>query len=111
MPVTVKVIIPRKQAEASDTTQYTAVNCKTLIDKFTVTNTSASNVTFNANLVASGGSVGVSNLVIKDRAIAPNETYICPELVGQGLELGGFISTKASSASALTISAQGREIT
>ena len=111
MTVTVKNIIPRKQAEDAQTAQYTAQNCKTLIDKFTVTNTSASNVNFSVNLVAASGVAGDSNLVLKTRAIAPNETYACPELVGQSLESGGFISTLASDAAALTISATGREIT
>ena len=41
MTVTIKVLIPAKQAENSQTTQYTAVNCKAIIDKFTITNTSA----------------------------------------------------------------------
>ena len=111
MAVTVKNIIPRKQAENSQTSQYTAQDCKTIIDKFTVTNTTAANVTFSVNLVASGDSAGVGNLVLKSRAIAPNETYTCPELVGQVLEPGGFISTLAGAATALTISASGREIT
>jgi hypothetical protein len=111
MSVIVKNIIPRKQAENSQTAQYTAVNCKTLIDKFTVTNTSASNVTLSVNLVANGGSAGDSNLVMKARTILPAETYTCPELVGQSLEAGGFISTIASAATSLTISATGREIT
>lgn len=111
MTVTVKNIIARKQAENVQTGQYTAENCKTIIDKFTVTNTSAANVNFSVNLVASGGSVSNSNLVLKTRAIAPNETYTCPELVGQVLEAGGFISTLAGAASSLTISASGREIT
>ena len=111
MAVTVKNLIPRKQAESSQTTQYTATNCKTIIDKFTVTNTSASNVTFSVNLVASGGSAGDSNLVLKAKSIAPSETYTCPELVGQTLEASGFISTLAGAATSLTISASGREIT
>lgn len=111
MSVTLKNIIPRKQAENVQTTQYTAVNCKTIIDKFTVTNTSAANANISVNLVASAGSAGDSNLIIKTRAIAPNETYTCPELIGQVLENGGFISTLAGTASALTISASGREIT
>jgi len=111
MTVTVKNIIPRRQAEATQTAQYTAVNCKTIIDKFTVTNTSAANANFSTNLVASGGTAGDDNLVLKTRAIAPNETYTCPELVGQVLESGGIISTLAGTASALTISASGREIT
>lgn len=111
MTVTVKNIIPRKQAEAVQTTQYTALNCKTIIDKFTVTNTSAANALFSVNLVASGGVAGNDNSVLKTRAIAPNETYTCPELVGQTLEPGGFISTLAGTATALTISVSGREIT
>lgn len=110
MTVTVVNIIPRKQAENVQTGQYTAVNCKTIIDVFTVTNTSAANATFSANLIASGGTAGNNNLVLKARAIAPNETYHCPELVGQTLESGGVISTIAGTASALTISASGREI-
>lgn len=111
--MTVKVlnIIPRKQAEAVQTGQYTAQNCKTIIDKFTVTNTSAVNAVISVNLVASGSVAGDSNLVLKTRAVAPGETYTCPEVVGQTLEAGGFISTLAGTAAALTISSSGREIT
>lgn len=111
MSVLVKVLIPSKVAESSQTTQYTAVNCKTVIDKFTATNTSASNATLSVNLVTSGGSAGVSNLIVDARSIAPNETYTFPELVGQSLEPDGFISTIAGTASALTIRCSGREIT
>jgi hypothetical protein len=111
MTVIIKVLVPAKQAENSQTTQYTAVNCKALIDKFTITNTSAGNVTISVNLVTSGGSPGENNLIMDTRSIAPDETYTCPELVGQALETGGFISTIASAATSLTIRASGREIT
>lgn len=111
MTVTVKNIIPRKQAEVSQTSQYTATNAKCIIDKFTVTNTSLVNVAFSCNLIAQGGVAGNDNLVVKSRVLAPNETYTCPELVGQVLESGGSISTLAGSAASLTISASGREIT
>lgn len=111
MSVLVKTLIPAKQAENAQTTQYTAINCKTIIDKFTATNTSAGNVTFDVNIVTSGGSAGVSNLIVDTRSIAPDETYTFPELVGQVLESGGFISTIASAATSLTIRASGREIT
>jgi hypothetical protein len=111
MSVSIKVLIPAKQAENSQTTQYTAVNCKTIIDKATVTNTSSGNVTISVNLVTSGGSPGANNLIMDTRSIAPDETYTCPELVGQALESGGFISTIASAATSLTIRASGREIT
>jgi len=111
MAVTIKNIIPRKQAENVQTTQYTAINCKTVIDKFTVTNTTAANVTFSVNLVVSAGAAAASNLIVDARAIAPHECYTCPELIGQTLEVGGFISTLAGAATSLTISASGREIT
>ena len=111
MSVIVKNIIPAKQAEASQTTQYTATGVKATIDKFTATNTSAGNVVFSCNLIASGGSAGNSNLFINEETILPGETYLCPELVGHTLEAGGFISTLCDTASALTIGASGREIT
>lgn len=111
MTVTVKNIIPRKQAEAAQTAQYTADGCRTIIDKFTVTNTGATNTSISVNLVAEAGSAGNSNLVLKARVLVPGETYTCPELVGQSLEPGGFISTLAGAATSLTISASGREIT
>jgi len=110
MTVIVKVLIPAKQAENAQTTQYTATNVKAIIDKFTVTNTSANNVTFSCNLVISGGTAGASNLIIDARTLVPDECYTCPELVGQALDVGGFISTLAGAASSLTIRASGREI-
>mgnify|MGYP003349571024 CR=1 FL=1 len=111
MTVLVKTLIPSKQAENTQTTQYTATNCNAIIDKFTATNTSAGNVTISVNLVTSGGSAQTSNLVVDLRAIAPYETYTFPELVGQVLQSGSFISTIASAATSLTIRASGREIT
>lgn len=110
MTVTVKNIIPRKQAENAQTTQYTAVNCKTMVDKFTGTNTSAGAVFLAVYLVPSGGSASNSNLIIS-KSIAVGECYNFPELVGQVIESGGFISTIASAATAITISASGRELT
>lgn len=111
MTVTVKAIIPAKQAENTQTTQYTATNCKTVVDKFTATNTSAGNVTISVNLVTSGGSASSANLITNARAIAPGESYTFPELVGQAIESGGFISTIASASASITIRASGREIT
>jgi hypothetical protein len=111
MTVTVKVLVPPLQMQNSQTTQYTATAAKAIIDKATVTNTDTVNRTFSVNLVTSGGSAGNSNLVIDDRTVVPGETYLCPELVGQALEPGGFISTIASAATALTLRVSGREIT
>lgn len=109
--ITPKVFIPRKKCEDALTTQYTATNCKAIIDKFTFTNTSAGNVLITVYLVASGGTAGAEEAIISGRSIAPGETYLCPELVGQMLESGGFIATDAGDGTSLTISASGREIT
>jgi len=111
MTVSIKVLIPAKQAENAQTTQYTATNCKTIIDKFTATNTAAGNVTISVNLVTAAGAAATSNLIVDSRSIAPDETYTFPELVGQALDPSGFISTVASAATSLTIRANGREIT
>lgn len=111
MAVTVKTLIAPKEAEATQTTQYTAVNCRTIIDKFTATNTSAGNETISVNLIQSGGTAGNDNLIVDAREIAPGETYTMPELVGQVLDNGAFISTIASVANSITIRASGREIT
>lgn len=110
MAVTVKTLIPSKEAEDIQTTQYTAVNCRAIIDKFTATNTSAANETISVNIVAASGSAGNDNLIVDTRSIAPDETYTFPELVGQVLDSGTFISTIASAPNTLTIRASGREI-
>jgi len=110
MTVTVKVLVPPLQLQATQTTQYTATAIRAIIDKATVTNTDTVSRTFSVNLVTSGGSAGSANLVIDNRTVQPDETYTCPELVGHVLEAGGFISTIASAASALTFRVSGREV-
>lgn len=111
MTVVAKPIIAAKYAENAQTTQYTATNCRTIIDKFTATNVSAANATLSINIVPTAGTAGNTNLVMKTRAIAPGETYTCPEVVGHSLEPSGFISTIASAASAIVIRSSAREIT
>jgi hypothetical protein len=110
MAVTLKVLVPPKQLENAQTSQYTATNVRAIIDKATITNTSANNVTVSVNLVTVSGSAGAANLIIDTRTIVPDECYLCPELVGQVLEAGGFISTIAGTASALTMRVSGREV-
>ena len=111
MTVIVKVLIPAKTAEASQTTQYTATGVTTIIDKFTATNYSASAATISVNLVTSADTAGNQNLIVKTKTLAPAETYTFPEIVGQVLAPGGFISTIAGTASAINIRASGREVT
>ena len=110
MAVNVKVLIPAKIAENTQTTQYTAQNVSAIIDKFTATNYSASAATLSVNLVTQFDSSGNQNLIIKSKTLLPSETYTFPELVGHVLQPGGFISTLAGTASAINIRSSGREV-
>ena len=111
MTVTVKVLVPAKTVENTQTTQYTASGVTTIIDKFTATNYSASAATISVNLVTSSFSAGNNNLITKTKTLQPAETYTFPELVGQVLGSGDFISTIAGTASAVNIRVSGREVT
>jgi len=110
MTVTVKVLIPAKIAEATQTTQYTATGVTTLIDKFTATNYSAAAATISVNLVTGASAAGSNNLIVKAKTLQAGESYTFPEIVGAALEAGGFISTIAGTATAINIRASGREI-
>jgi hypothetical protein len=111
MTVTVRVLVPAKTAENTQTTQYTATGVTTIIDKFTATNYSAAAATISVNLVTAAGSAGNDNLITKTKTLQASETYTFPELVGQVLAPSGFISTIAGTASAINIRASGREVT
>jgi hypothetical protein len=111
MAVTVNNIIPAKTAENSQTTQYTSAGVQTIIDKFTATNYSVSAATISVNLVTAAGSSGNSNLITKTKTLQASEVYTFPELVGQVLGIGDFISTIAGTASAINMRVSGREVT
>ena len=111
MTVIVKNIVPGKTVEATQTTQYTATNVTTIIDKFTATNYSATAATISVNLVTLAGSAGNDNLITKTKTLQPSEVYTFPELVGQVLNAGSFISTIAGTASAINMRVSGREVT
>ena len=110
MAVNVRVLIPAKIAENTQTTQYTATGVTTIIDKFTATNYSASVATISVNLVTALDAAGNQNLIVKTKSLQPSETYTFPEIVGAALAPSGFISTIASAASSINIRSSGREI-
>lgn len=110
MAIVAKNIIPAKNAENAQTTQYVATGVTTIIDKFTATNFSSGMVNVSVNLASVGESTGNSNLIVKTRTLQAGETYTFPEIVGHILPPGGFISTLASAAAAVNIRASGREI-
>ena len=111
MTVTVKVLVPAKTVENAQTTQYTATGVTTIIDKFTATNYNTAAATISINLVTVSGSAGNQNLITKTKTLQPSEVYTFPELVGQVLSPGDFISTIAGTASAINMRVSGREVT
>lgn len=112
MAVTAKCLLEAKHAENAQTTQFTVSNgTRVIVDKFTATNVTAAAVTLGVNLVASGGAASDSNLIVDDKSIAAGETYTLPEMVGQVMNAGDFISTIAGAAASIVIRVSGREIT
>ena len=111
MAVYVKVLIPAKIAEATQTTQYTASGVTTIVDKFTATNYGAAAASISVNVVTLADTAGNQNLIVKTKTLQPAETYTFPEIVGVALEPGGFISTIAGTASSINIRSNGRAIT
>lgn len=110
MAVTSTVLVAAKTVEAAQTTQYTASNVTTIIDKFTVTNYSSVPVSISVNIVTYGSTASNSNLIVKARVLQPSATATFSELVGQVLTSGCFISTLASTAGSINMRVSGREI-
>ena len=109
--ITLKNLIAPIQLGTSAAALYTATNTKTIVDKFSATNTGATAVTFTIYLVPPGGSPVNANKVIASRSIAINETYTCPEVVGHVLENGMTIQGECSAATSVSVRASGREVT
>lgn len=111
MTITVKSFFsPVQPAAAADTTLYTATGLKAIIDKFTLTNTTAAVISISVHLVPSAGAAGVTNRIISSKAIQPGECYTCPEIVGHVLNAGDFISVNPT-AVGITCRSSGREVT
>lgn len=109
MTVTPKCLVETKYAENAQTTQYTAgTGTRVLIDKFT--GYSAAGTTFAVNVVPSGGAAGAGNVVVA-KTLAAGDCYTFPEMVGQILNTGDFISTLPGDANAIVIRISGREVT
>ena len=111
MTVTVKVLVPAKLVVAATTKQSTANGVTAIIDKFTATNYSAVAATISVYLVTVSGSEGDLNLITKTKTLQASEVYTFPELVGQVLGIGDFISTIAGTATAINMRVSGREVT
>jgi len=99
------------QVPAADTTLYTCpANTTARVLKCTVTNDTTTAQTISFNKVPSGDAAGVANLILNLKPIGNKETYECPEVAGQVLDAGDFISAIAGGADQLTVSLDVVEI-
>ena len=106
-----KPLVVAKYASNAETTEYTASSgMRTIIDKISAYNGTGGASALTIKLVPSGGTAGASNtMAVKTIAAGATETF--PEIVGQTLEAGGFISVLAAAATTIVIRISGREVT
>ena len=113
MAVTPKALVEGTliPSDPAGTTLYTCPTNATIIDKCTVTNNDPNPQTFTLAIVAVGGTPGDSNRIIRLKTLQFRECYTCPEIVGQILNTGDYISAYSSLATAMPIRISGREVT
>lgn len=111
MSVTAKCLINSQFAPSSTGNLYVApADKRTIIDKFTVTNTTGSSALLSVYILPSGGSIGASNEIIDVQSIAAGASVDLSIMQNQILNSGDSIQVLAGTASALTIRASGREV-
>ena len=97
---------------AATATYYTvAASTRARIDAVALTNTDTVARTVSVYLVSSGGSAGVSNIVLQSYSLAPGQTIRVKGAMGQVLQTGGKIMAVASVANVVNIYASGVEVT
>jgi len=99
------------QLAASATTLYTCTAGKTVITSCTICNDTTTAVTATFYIVPSGDTAGVANMLVNAQALNDSESLTLNELVGQVLGAGDFISALASSATQVTATISGVEVT
>lgn len=98
------------QPGTSFATIYTApASTKTIVKEIVVCNVTGSPVTFDLALVPNAGSAGVTNQIIAGHTIPANTTVTYT--YAQVIPTGAFISAKAGTASAITVTISGVEVT
>lgn len=105
--IAVKQLISPQQLTNATATYYTSTNLLTRIDKLSITNTTGVAVTVTIYLVPNAGAAGNSTTVTSAKSVQAGETWNCPDVVGQVLNIGGTIQAVAGANTSLTISAAG----
>ena len=108
--VSPKTITSAQLTTSAATYYLTPANTKAIIKKLTFTNSTATAQTVTVYLVPSGGTSGVTNILVSGRTVAPGETYECFEAQGQTFQAAGFLQAKSDAATAITINGAIAEI-
>lgn len=111
MAINLVNLVPGSVLTNSTATYYTGTNVTATIRNATVTNPTGGAVTVTLYIVPSGGSAAASNEKIAARSVAAGETYLCPELIGANVAVGGTIQAVASANTSLTLMVSGYEVT
>lgn len=110
MTVRVEELVPSKYVESVETSQYTANNVKSIIDKCTFVNTTANNVVVNMWFVAQNASTSNSNIAIVNKTIMPHETYNAFEVINRVMAPNSRIVAQSDTSDAVNLSVSGREV-
>jgi len=111
MTVIAKVLTEGQIIPNADTTVYTCpLSVTTIIDKVTTANYDSAARVISISIVTAGASVGNAYYIAK-RTLAGYETYTWPEVVGQVLAPGDYVSTISSNSTGMNFRMSGREIT
>lgn len=107
-------MLPRRlfdsaQLTAVAATYYTSTNCRTIVTSLLATNSTASARTVTVYIIKSGGTAGVTNIVVSARTILPGQTV---ELLDKNkhMEQDDFVQALADSAAAVTFHGSGYQV-
>ena len=108
MVTQVTVLTESVEAPLALSLAYTSDGVTTMLDKWTVHNTTAAPIGYTLHLVAPGDAPGATNVLVQ-KTILPGTVYRCPEVVGHVLAVGGS-AHHTGSAVGLNVRASGREV-
>ena len=111
MQINLKQLVPVTQLTAAAVVYYTAPALTTAeVTAATATNVTATTQTLSVSMVPSGGTVGVTNIVVQLRSVPANSSIQLWELIAQKLPPGATIQAQASAAGAINLTIGGREV-
>jgi len=111
MTVLARPVINRQFVSDTPAVVFTSTGVKTIVDKATVTNTSASPVQVDLYVNTPAGTGITSQMhVLIGKMVAADECYMLPEITGRTFEAGSGLTAKCGTASTLCIALSGRNI-